>query len=76
MKISPPDSLKSFVDEQVTRRRCDTRKEDVSEVLLKDIDLLRLRGILLKGAVSAPTMPADANYFGKLRERVKERARG
>ena len=75
MNISLPDSLKSFVDEQVTQRGYGTSSEYVRELIRKDADVLRLRGMLLQGAASAPAAPVDASYFSTLRERVKKRAR-
>jgi len=75
MNISLPDSLKSFVDEQVTQRGYGTSSEYVRELIRKDADVLRLRGMLLQGAASALTAPVDASYFLTLRERVKKRAR-
>jgi len=76
MNISLPDSLKSFVDEQVVQRGYGTSSEYVRELIRKDADHLHLRGLLLQGAVSAPAAPADARYFTTLRERVQKRARG
>ncbi len=76
MNISLPDSLKSFVDEQVTQRGYGTHSEYVRELIRKDADVLRLRGMLLQGAASAAAAPVDANYFSTLRERVQKRARG
>ena len=76
MNISLPDSLKSFVDEQVTQRGYGTSSEYVRELIRKDADVLRLRGMLLQGATTAPTGPVDASYFATLRERVQKRARG
>ena len=76
MNISLPDSLKSFVDEQVAQRGYGTSSEYVRELIRKDADILRLRGMLLKGASSAPAAPVDDGYFLTLRERVQKRARG
>jgi antitoxin ParD1/3/4 len=73
MNISLPDSLKSFVDEQVTQRGYGTSSEYVRELIRRDADVLRLRGLLLQGAASAPV---NAEYFSGLRERVQKRARG
>jgi antitoxin ParD1/3/4 len=75
MNISLPDSLKSFVDEQVTQRGYGISSEYVRELIRKDADVLRLRGILLQGAASAAAVPVDASYFSALRERVQKRAR-
>lgn len=76
MNISLPDSLKSFVDEQVAQRGYGTSSEYVRELIRKDADILHLRGMLLKGAISAPAEPVDASYFSTLRERVQKRTRG
>ena len=76
MNISLPDSLKSFVDEQVTQRGYGTSSEYVRELIRKDADAQQLRGLLLEGASSAPSAPADANYFANLRARVQKRNQG
>lgn len=75
MNISLPDSLKSFVDEQVTQRGYGTSSEYVRELIRKDADVLQLRNMLLRGAGSAPAAPVDASYFSALREHVKKRVR-
>jgi antitoxin ParD1/3/4 len=71
MNISLPESLKSFVDEQVSQRGYGTSSEYVRELIRKDQDRLHLRNLLLEGASSAPTAPADSAYFNALRERVR-----
>jgi antitoxin ParD1/3/4 len=76
MNISLPDSLKAFVDEQVTQRGYGTSSEYVRELIRKDADQLHLRGLLLEGAAAAPAAPADVGYFDALRKRVRRRARG
>ena len=75
MNISLPDSLKSFVDEQVTQRGYGTSSEYVRELIRKDADRLHLRGLLLEGAASPSTAAVDAAYFGNLRKRVQQRTR-
>ena len=70
MRISLPESLKSFVDEQVTQRGYGTSSEYVHELIRKDADVIRLRGLLLQGAASAPAAPVDASYFSTLRVRL------
>ena len=73
--ISLPDSLKEFVDEQVTQRGFGTSSEYVCELIRKDVDRQHLRGLLLEGSASAPAAPADTAYFGALRKCVQRRAR-
>ncbi|MCQ4296305.1 type II toxin-antitoxin system ParD family antitoxin [Pseudomonas stutzeri] len=71
MNISLPETLKSFVDEQVNQRGYGTSSEYVRELIRKDQDRQHLRGLLLAGAASAPTVPVDADYFESLRDRVR-----
>ncbi len=73
MNISLPDTLKSFVDEQVATRGFGTSSEYVRELIRKDLDCQHLRGLLLEGAQSAPAAEADDSYFEGLRERVQNR---
>lgn len=75
MNISLPDTLKAFVDEQVTQRGYDTSSEYVREPIRKDQDRLQLRGLLLAGAACAPAAPADTAYFEGLRDRVRKAAK-
>jgi len=74
MSISLPDSLKSFVDHQVSKGGYGTRSEYVRQLIRKDQDRLQLRGLLLDGASSAPMKPVSAAYFDGLRDRVREAA--
>ncbi len=76
MNISLPDSLKSFVDEQVASRGYGTSSEYVRELIRNDQDRQQLRALLLEGGGSAPGAPADTAYFDALRERVRRRAGG
>lgn len=73
MNISLPNTLKSFVDTQVNRRGYGTSSEYVRELIRMDQDRLRLRALLLEGASSAPSQPADPAYFRALRGRVLSR---
>ena len=72
MNISLPDSLKSFVDNQVSARGYSTSSEYVRELIRKDQDRQRLRGLLLEGAASPRAAMADEDYFDRLRGRVHE----
>ncbi len=75
MNISLPDSLKSFVDEQVILRGYGTSSEYVRELIRRDQDRLQLRNLLLAGASSATTAPVNETYFEGLRERVRGAAK-
>jgi antitoxin ParD1/3/4 len=75
MNISLPESLKSFVDEQVSGRGYGTSSEYVRELIRKDQGRQRLRALLLAGGASPPTDPADADFFAGLRERARAAAR-
>jgi antitoxin ParD1/3/4 len=74
MNISLPDTLRSFVDEQVSTRGYGTSSEYVRELIRRDQDRQHLRELLLEGAASAPTAPVDAGYFEGLRERVRQQS--
>ncbi len=76
MNISLPESLKSFVDDQVTGRGYSTSSEYVRELIRKDQDRMRLRDLLLEGAASEPSGTADETYFDDLRDRVRQHAKG
>ena len=75
MNISLPEALKSFVDEQVSTRGYSTSSEYVRELIRKDQDRQRLRGLLLEGAASPQAVTADGDYFNQLRRRVREAGR-
>jgi antitoxin ParD1/3/4 len=75
MNISLPDSLKTFVDEQVRQRGFGTSSEYVRELLRREQERLQLRSLLLEGASSAPSAPANEAYFEGLRTRVHSRVK-
>ena len=75
MNISLPDTLKSFVDEQVNQGGYGTSSEYVRELIRKDQGRLQLRGLLLAGAASAPAGLIDPAYFEGLRDRVRKAAK-
>jgi antitoxin ParD1/3/4 len=72
IKISLPDTLKAFVDQQVTARGYSTSSEYVRELIGKDQEVQKLRDLLLEGAASAPSAPADEAYFAGLRAKVTQ----
>jgi antitoxin ParD1/3/4 len=75
MNISLPDSLKSFVDAQVTERGYGTSSEYVRELIRTDQDRRQLRDLLLQGASSAPGEAVGGVYFDALRQRVARKAK-
>lgn len=75
MNISLPDPLKSFVDEQVKERGYGTSSEYVRDLIRKDQERTRLRGLLLEGAASTRHGAADGAYFDGLRKRIRRRAK-
>jgi len=71
MNVSLPDSLKAFVEEQVAKKGYGTSSEYVRELIRKDQDRQHLRSLVLEGARSAPSGPADAAYFDALRDGIR-----
>jgi len=71
MNVSLPEALKAFVDEQVDQGGYSTSSEYVRTLIRKDQERLRLRGLLLEGAASAPSAPVTPAYFEGLRQRVR-----
>lgn len=72
MNVSLPESLKAFVDEQVSQRGYGTSSEYMRELIRRDQDRQQLRGLLTAGAASAPMAPVDEAYFAGLRSRVRK----
>jgi antitoxin ParD1/3/4 len=73
MNISLPNSLKSFVDEQVSQRGFSTSSEYMRELIRKDLDRTTLREMLLSGAGSEAVGHFDANYFEGLRKSIQHK---
>ncbi|WP_039335715.1 ribbon-helix-helix domain-containing protein [Novosphingobium subterraneum] len=72
MNISLPDALKSFVDAQVASRGFGTNSEYVRELIRKDQDVQRLRGMILDGAASPIAGEVDEAYFDGLRKLARD----
>ena len=70
MNVSLPDTLRQFVDEQVSRGGYGTSSEYIRELIRRDQERLRLRGLLLDGAEAPRTGEPDAAYFAGLRSRA------
>jgi antitoxin ParD1/3/4 len=73
MNISLPDSLKSFVDEQVEKRGYGTSSEYVRELIRKEQDAEQMRALLTKGAKSPVVGQMDDGWFDELRQRSNKR---
>jgi antitoxin ParD1/3/4 len=72
MNISLPDSLKAFVDRQVETADYGTSSEYVRELIRRDQDRVKLRALVLEGARSERSGPADAAYFAALRSGLRK----
>lgn len=75
MNISLSESLKAFVDQEVSRRGYGTSSEYVRELIRKDQDRVELHTLLLAGAFSAPSARVDQGYFDDLRQLVRDGAK-
>ena len=71
MNISLPETLKTFVDTQVSQGSYGTSSEYVRELIRKDQDRQKLRALLLEGAESEVTGQFDQTYFDGLRSAIK-----
>ena len=71
MNISLPETLRSFVDTQVTEGDYTSSSEYVRDLLRKEQDRVRLRRMILDGGASPlGEKPLDAEYFENLRKRA------
>ena len=74
MNISLPETLRTFVDTQVTDGDYGSSSEYVRELLRKERDRVRLRNLLVDGLNSELIEePLDSLYFDKLRKRIAEK---
>lgn len=72
MNISLPDTLRSFVDTQVTEGDYTSSSEYVRDLLRKEQDRVRLRQLILDGGASPLNdKPLDAEYFENYRRRAR-----
>ena len=71
MNVSLPNELKSFVDERVGHGGFGSTSEYVRDLIRRDQERERLRGLLLDGAASSPGPIADDSYFESLRTHVR-----
>ena len=76
MNVSLPGTLKSFVDDQVADRGFGTCSAYIRELIRRDRDRQHLRGLLLEGGESAPSVTVDEVYFENLRAGVRRDSEG
>jgi antitoxin ParD1/3/4 len=74
MNISLPDELKQFVDQQVVEHAYGSSSEYLRELIRKQRDVEKLRGVLLDGANSGPATAMEPAFFDKMRKRAQDRA--
>ncbi|MDB5872095.1 MAG: hypothetical protein JWQ07_1537 [Ramlibacter sp.] len=73
MNVSLPDSLKTFVDQQVEKRGFGTSSEYVRELIRKEQDAEQMRALLMKGSKSPIVGLMDGEWFDGLRQRARGR---
>lgn len=71
MNVSLPESLKHFVDEQVSGPGFGTTSEYVRELIRYDRDRTLLRERILASGEAEFAEPMDAAYFERLRENIR-----
>lgn len=73
MNISLPETLKSFVDAQVSEGDYGSSSEYVRELLRREKDRVRIRRLIMDGGASPlNAKPLDAEYFEKYRKRARD----
>jgi len=73
MNISLPDELKQFIDAQVSEHGYGSSSEYLRDLVRKQRDVEKLRGMLLEGANSGPGRVVDDAFFAELRAVAKNR---
>ena len=67
MNISLPDELKQFIDAQVSEHGYGSSSEYLRDLIRKQRDVEKLRGMLLEGFNSGVAQVADEGFFADLR---------
>ncbi len=74
MNISLPETLKSFVDSQVSEGNYTSSSEYVRDLLRREQNRVKIQALLLEGGASPQSDTVwDAKHFEKMRDRVKTR---
>ena len=74
MNISLPDSMKLFVDQQVSQRGYGTSSEYLRELIRKEQERNTLRDLIVAGTLSKPSQEINADYVSDLRRKAKKLA--
>ena len=72
MNVSLPEELKEFVEAQVQEHGYVSSSEFLRELIRREQDRARLRGLLLQGMESGPGSEINSDYFDRLRQRIRE----
>jgi len=67
VNLSLPDSLTAFVDEQIANRGYESVSEYVRDLIRREWDREKLRGLLLEGANSPLSDVPEEEFFEELR---------
>lgn len=74
MNISLPETLKTFVDSQVSEGDYGSSSEYVRELLRREKDRVRVRKLIMDGGASPLNeKPLDAEYFERFRKRARDK---
>lgn len=71
MNISLPESLKTFVEEQVHQRGFGNSSEFVRDLIRREQARAQMNALLVEGLESGPGSVADADYFERLRKQTR-----
>jgi antitoxin ParD1/3/4 len=74
LTVSLSEDLTAFVGEQTTEQGYESGGDYVHDLIRRERDRHRLRGLLLAGAGSEPDGPADTAWFEALRDRTRKSA--
>jgi len=72
MNVSLPEELKEFVETQVEEHGYVSSSEFLRELIRREQDRARLRGLLLQGMESGPGSEINSDYFDRLRQGIRE----
>jgi antitoxin ParD1/3/4 len=71
MNIALPDALKAFVDEQVAARGYASASDYLSDLVRREQEVQRFRGLIQEGLDSEPGEIVDDAWFDALREEIR-----